>query len=193
MLYAGFALLAISFAGITLAVATTPHGVIAVVMALGGLGLGFVMPNLTVFAQEAVPRTQLGIVTALLQSLRMIGGMLGTAAVGALVMALYQGSVEQAAAAAGAQSWAPRLADPQVLVKRVHAAEIHTGRYLSRIRWPGAGRIWPRIARIRRTSRTACGPCGGIDCAVARESRAAHRFQKTRARRTATALDAGVE
>lgn len=116
MLYAGFALLAISFAGITLAVATTPHGVIAVVMALGGLGLGFVMPNLTVFAQEAVPRTQLGIVTALLQSLRMIGGMLGTAAVGALVMALYQGSVEQAAAAAGAQSWAPRLADPQVLV-----------------------------------------------------------------------------
>ncbi len=62
-------------------------------MVIGGLGLGFVMPNLTVFAQQTAGREHLGIATALLQSLRMIGGMIGTALTGTLSAHLYASGV----------------------------------------------------------------------------------------------------
>jgi EmrB/QacA subfamily drug resistance transporter len=116
MLSAGFGLLAVSFAGVALTDVDSPRWLIVLFMVLAGVGLGFLMPNLTLFAQEAVPRSQLGIVTAMLQSVRMIGGMIGTASVGAMVNELYEGGVHRAAAAANAEGLEPRLADPQVLV-----------------------------------------------------------------------------
>src|SRR3546814_15123606 len=64
---------------------STPKPLVVIYMILAGLGLGFVMPNLTVFAQETAGRSLLGISTAMLQSVRMIGGMLGTTIVGTLV------------------------------------------------------------------------------------------------------------
>jgi EmrB/QacA subfamily drug resistance transporter len=116
MLSAGFGLLAVSFAGVALTGVASPRWLIVLFMVLAGTGLGFLMPNLTLFAQEAVPRSQLGIVTAMLQSLRMIGGMIGTASVGAMVNELYEGGAQRAAAAANAEVLGPRLTDPQVLV-----------------------------------------------------------------------------
>jgi EmrB/QacA subfamily drug resistance transporter len=116
MLYVGFVLLCLSFAAITLSGEQTPRSLLGAFMVCGGLGLGFIMPNLTIFAQDAVPRTQLGIVTGTLQSLRMIGGMLGTAAVGTLVTELYRDRVAREAAARGAAEFAAALGDPQVLV-----------------------------------------------------------------------------
>lgn len=118
MLYAGFILISLSFTGIAMTHITTPHWLIAMFMMLGGLGLGFVMPNLTVFAQETAGRTRLGIVTALLQSLRMIGGMLGTALVGTLVNRLYVSGVEQALVKADATRWRSLLSSPQILVNK---------------------------------------------------------------------------
>src|SRR5690606_4851231 len=76
MLYVGFALLITASAGLLLTHSSTPHGLIALYMGLAGLGIGFVMPNLTVFGQQIAGREHLGIATALLQSLRMVGGML---------------------------------------------------------------------------------------------------------------------
>ena len=128
MLYAGFALLAVAFAGVALSGARTPHALFVTFMVLAGVGLGFLMPNLTLFAQEAVARSQLGIVTAMLQSVRMIGGMVGTAAVGALVSEVYSNRVHTAAAAQGAGRFEPQLIHPQLLVNDaareqfVHAA-----------------------------------------------------------------------
>ena len=116
MLYVGFGLLLLSFAGIVTLHRTTPHGLVALFMLLAGTGLGFIMPNLTVFAQEVAGPKQLGISTALVQSMRMIGGMIGTALVGAVVTHVYLHQVEQALADADAQRWLPDLDDPQILV-----------------------------------------------------------------------------
>jgi MFS family permease len=116
MLAAGFGLLAMSFTGIAFVSADSPHAYIITFMVFAGVGLGFLMPNLTLFAQEAVPRSELGIVTAMLQSVRMIGGMLGTASVGAMVNELYEGGVHRAVENANAEAFEPRLSDPQVLV-----------------------------------------------------------------------------
>ena len=116
MLYVGFGLLSVACIGVALTEVSTPHGWMMGYMVVGGIGLGFIMPNLMVFSQEVTDRSQLGIVTAMLQSVRMIGGMLGTATVGAAVAELYEGGVERATLAADAQEFAAQLSDPQVLV-----------------------------------------------------------------------------
>jgi hypothetical protein len=87
-------------------------------MVVGGLGLGFVMPNLTIFAQQTAGREHLGIATALLQSLRMIGGMIGTALTGTLVSHMYASGVRSALDSANASHWFADLGDPQILINR---------------------------------------------------------------------------
>jgi EmrB/QacA subfamily drug resistance transporter len=116
MLYAGFTLLCLATAGVITTHSYTPAWLIACYMLLAGLGLGFVMPNLTVFAQETAGRAHLGIATALLQSLRMVGGMVGTAVVGTMVSHSYTSSVRESLAGGRALQWLPQLQDPQVLV-----------------------------------------------------------------------------
>jgi EmrB/QacA subfamily drug resistance transporter len=116
VMYAGLALLALSGFGITTLKQTTPHWVVMLYMMGSGLGLGFVMPNLTIFAQETAGRAHLGIATAMIQSLRMVGGMLGTALVGTLVNHLYASRVQAALESAHASQWLPRVDDPQILV-----------------------------------------------------------------------------
>jgi EmrB/QacA subfamily drug resistance transporter len=118
MLYIGFAMLAIACLAVALATRSMPRTLLMTFMILGGLGLGFVMPNLTVFAQQTAGREHLGIATALLQSLRMIGGMIGTALTGTMVTQLYASGVQKALAADQATHWLPQLADPQILVNR---------------------------------------------------------------------------
>lgn len=83
---------------------------------LAGLGLGFVLLNLTVFTQTLAERQYLGIATALQQSLRLVGGLLGTALMGALVNVLYAHHVQAALSATGDLVMLPRLVDPQVLM-----------------------------------------------------------------------------
>ncbi|GAA4342754.1 MDR family MFS transporter [Pigmentiphaga soli] len=116
MLYAGFIVMGIACLGIVTMHRGTPHSWIVAYMLAGGLGLGFIMPNLTVFAQHTADRTHLGIATAMLQSLRMVGGMLGTALVGTIVTHDYLGRVTDALAASNASEWLPQLHNPQILV-----------------------------------------------------------------------------
>jgi len=118
MLYIGCALLACACAGTALTTRTTPHVLLMGLMVLGGVGLGFVLPNLTVFAQETAGREHLGIATALLQSLRMIGGMFGTAVTGTLITHLYASGVRSALTAGHATDWWQTMRDPQILVNR---------------------------------------------------------------------------
>jgi len=116
MLYGGFVLLIASCLGIVFTTRGTPNWVLVMEMMSGGMGLGFVMPNLTVYAQEIAGRSLLGIATAMIQSVRMIGGMLGMAIVGTLVTHHYVSSVREAVGHAGAGAWHAMLEDPQVLV-----------------------------------------------------------------------------
>ena len=108
--------MAMSTVGVIHTHSDTSRLLIAAYMLLAGLGLGFVMPNLTVFAQQNAGRKHLGIATALLQSLRMIGGMAGTAVVGTIVNNSYIAGVRDSLRQNDAQQWFPQLKDPQILV-----------------------------------------------------------------------------
>ncbi|KVQ63101.1 MDR family MFS transporter [Burkholderia territorii] len=118
LLQMGFALFALASVGIVVATHTTSSSVLMMLMALGGVGLGFVLPNLTIFVQQTAGRQQLGIATALLQSLRMVGGMIGTTITGTLVNQMYGHGIRRALAADHALPWYERLADPQILIDR---------------------------------------------------------------------------
>jgi MFS family permease len=116
MLYIGFTLLALSCLGVVISNRWTPHGVIAAFMLIGGLGLGFILPNLTIFIQQEAGREHLGIATALMQSLRMIGSMLGTAIIGTLINHMYADSVRRVLAEDKVDNWFSSFADPQILI-----------------------------------------------------------------------------
>ncbi|NYT59714.1 MFS transporter [Alcaligenaceae bacterium] len=123
MLYAGFALQVVSCIGMVTSHQDTSRWLLVAYMILAGIGLGFVMPNLTVFAQETAGRALLGISTAMLQSVRMIGGMLGTAVVGSMVTHHYIEGVRHAAPEGQGTSWLKLLEDPQMLVNDVIQAD----------------------------------------------------------------------
>ncbi|HEY9278444.1 MAG TPA: MDR family MFS transporter [Eoetvoesiella sp.] len=116
MLYTGFSLLGICLLGIVFTHQGTPDLVIIGYMVVGGLGLGFIMPNLNIFAQETAGRSQLGIATAVVQSVRMIGAMLGLAVVGSLVTHYYTAGVRDTVRKYESATWHKLLEDPQLIV-----------------------------------------------------------------------------
>lgn len=123
MLYIGFGLVALCVAGLMLTAKSTSAWLMSLYMMFGGLGLGFVMPNLTVFGQQVAGRSLLGITTAMLQSTRMIGGMLGTALVGTLVTHFYVQGVQKMIPEAEGAVWGKALMNPQLLVNQVVQSE----------------------------------------------------------------------
>lgn len=124
MLYIGFALLAVSCVCMTFATRTTSHGQLLFFMLMGGLGLGFVNPNLMIFSQTMAGRELLGIATAMQQSLRMVGGMLGTALIGTLVSRHYASTMSAALNSTHAEQWTSVFADPQILVDKAAQATL---------------------------------------------------------------------
>lgn len=120
----GFVLMFASSIGIVTLHKNTSHALMVVYMLCSGLGLGFVLPNLTIFTQEIAGRAHLGIATAMIQSLRMVGGMLGTALVGTLVNHLYVSRVRDTLAATSASQWLPQLNDPQILINKAAQADL---------------------------------------------------------------------
>jgi MFS family permease len=115
----GFSLLVAASVGIALATPATPHLYLELSMAAVGIGLGFILNNLNVFGQEIAGRERFGITTALLQSTRMVGGMLGTSIVATIVNRRYASGVEDSLRVLGetvASAWRPKLADPRILV-----------------------------------------------------------------------------
>jgi MFS family permease len=92
----GFSLLVIASVGIALATPATPHLYLELAMAAVGIGLGFILNNLNVFGQEIAGRERFGITTALLQSTRMVGGMLGTSIVATIINRRYEAGVADA-------------------------------------------------------------------------------------------------
>jgi len=64
---------------------TTPVWLALVIMGICGLGLGFLIPNLTLFMQIISKREDVGMASALVQTTRALGSAIGTAVVGALI------------------------------------------------------------------------------------------------------------
>jgi MFS family permease len=118
IMYVGFALFALASLSVLLITGTAPHLVWMTSMLVSGLGLGLVGANLTIFSQQIVPRDNLGAATALMQSLRTFGGMLGTAITGALLGQLYVRGVHRSLDAYQATQWFKSFASPELLIDR---------------------------------------------------------------------------
>lgn len=118
MLGIGFVLLTVTCLGVIAATPVTQHWLLMVIMITGGVGLGFTIPNQTILVQQIANRQCLGIATALLQSLRMVGGMIGIALTGALASHLYTNGVYKALENNHAGQWFAALQDPQILINR---------------------------------------------------------------------------
>ncbi|MDR5804769.1 MFS transporter [Caballeronia sp. LZ001] len=85
----GFSLMLLAALGVLTVNASTSHLVLTTSVVLAGIGIGFCLNNMNVFGHNIVGRERFGIATALLQSSRMIGGMLGTTLMGLVVTHSY--------------------------------------------------------------------------------------------------------
>ena len=119
ILYVGLGLFWVAALALTQTTQFTSHALIAIAMMLGGLGLGLLLPNLTLLVQVSAERSQLGVATAMLQSMRMVGSMLGTALVGSLISHLYVSGVNESLEVLHLGSLRIWLDDPQILVNYV--------------------------------------------------------------------------
>jgi EmrB/QacA subfamily drug resistance transporter len=109
----------------------TPYWIVIRNMMVVGLGLGPTMPVFTIAAQNAVPFQQLGVVTAVTQFSRSIGGTLGAALFGSLLInrfgsALHEALPQSAQAAIPAEQIA-KIQNPQVLLNPQVASAIRSG------------------------------------------------------------------
>lgn len=92
------------------------HLLLGVELGMCGVGVGMLMPMLTVLVQSSVERRRLGVSTAMVQFVRLIGSTMGTAIVGALVTAIYATQVLSLAPPATDPRLLAALHDPQALV-----------------------------------------------------------------------------
>lgn len=102
----GFLLLGVACLGLALSGAQGSFHQLLLLMLMAGVGLGFILLNLTIFTQTLAPREHLGIATALLQSFRLVGGLLGTAATSLLLMTLYHWLLQRNELKEAWQHWA---------------------------------------------------------------------------------------
>jgi MFS family permease len=124
IMYIGFALSALASLAVVALRGHEPHVVWMSCMGISGLGLGLVGTSLTICSQQIVSRDHLGAATALLQSLRTFGGMLGTVMTGALLGHLYARSVHRSLDSYQATQWFKSFASPELLVDRAEQAAL---------------------------------------------------------------------
>jgi EmrB/QacA subfamily drug resistance transporter len=84
---AGTLLIALALALLSTMDASTSRPAAATFMAVLGIGLGMVMQNLILVAQNDVPAADLGVATATVNFTRSLGGSIGTAVFGAIMAA----------------------------------------------------------------------------------------------------------
>lgn len=124
VLHGGYLMIGVAVAGVLLYEPQTPQLLFLLYMTLGGIGLGFILPNLTIFSQELSGRSNLGIVTALVQSIRMIGGMLGTAIIGTMVNYYFLSGVQAMSDKVHSPAAIVALSDPQLLIRTQAQADL---------------------------------------------------------------------
>ncbi len=83
---AGLGMAALSFACLAWGIATAQgYAVIEPCIFVVGLGLGLVMPNMTIAVQNALPAARRGVGTAMLAFFRSLGGLIGVTGSGAIL------------------------------------------------------------------------------------------------------------
>jgi EmrB/QacA subfamily drug resistance transporter len=124
IMYVGFALFAIASLCLVSLKGKEPHIIWMSCMGLSGMGFGMITANLTIFSQQLATRHHVGAATALLQSLRIFGGMLGAVITGALLEHLYTRSVHRSLDSYQATQWFKSFASPQLLIDRKEQAAL---------------------------------------------------------------------
>jgi len=119
----GFSLMLYAAGGVMATQSYTPHWFLVTAVMCAGVGLGFTLNNLNIFAQNIAGRQRFGIATALMQSSRMVGGMFGTSLIGTLVTHSYESGVtarlDRSLTSPLPQALADKFRDPQLLVDPV--------------------------------------------------------------------------
>ena len=114
----GFGLFTCAAVGLFAITGKVPRYVWVVYMAMSGFGMGLVASNLTLFSQQLVSPDHLGATTALVQSLRLSGGMLGTAITGALLGRLKTTGAHKSLDIYQISLWFKSFANPGLLTDR---------------------------------------------------------------------------
>jgi MFS family permease len=100
-------------------------------MMIVGLGLGPTMPVFTIAAQNSVPFGRLGVVTSLTQFARSIGGTLGAAVFGSLLINRFGSALTETLPASAAAVIPPeqlaRIENPQVLLNPTISDSLREG------------------------------------------------------------------
>lgn len=103
----------------------------AIYMVIAGIGLGVFFSVLTLAAQNALPRTRLGVGTAAVRYLGQLGAVLGVAIVGTVVNTTVSSDIGNRLPASTVQRLTPSgvkfATNPQVLVNSTyHETVVHT-------------------------------------------------------------------
>jgi EmrB/QacA subfamily drug resistance transporter len=120
----GFALFIVACLSVVAITGKMPHLVWMACMGAGGVGLGIVGSGLSIFSQQIVARAHLGAATAVLQSLRTLGGMLGIATTCSLLSHLYTRGVHDSLRSYQAMQWFKSFASPAITVDRSGQANL---------------------------------------------------------------------
>ncbi|GGV25665.1 MFS transporter [Streptomyces longisporoflavus] len=81
--------------------ADTGFGVLSLYMAVLGIGVGMLMQNLVLAAQNDVPASELGAATSVLSFFRSMGGTIGTSVLGAVLANRVASEISKSVGAAG--------------------------------------------------------------------------------------------
>ncbi len=123
---AGLALASVAFLLLAASVVSAPTWTVMTLTGFVGMGLSMVMPPTQVVVQHAAGRDALGAATATIAFSRSVGGAVGTAIVGTLLVALLGASgtglpvsIDRAIEAGGGNREALSQADREALVSRL--------------------------------------------------------------------------
>ncbi len=116
LMLTGTALVIVSTFLLTRITPAINHVVLGVQMGMCGVGMGMLMPMMTVLVQSAVDRRRLGVSTAMVQFVRLIGSTMGTAVVGALVSGIYAAQILAQAPQGTDTRMLAFFHDPQALI-----------------------------------------------------------------------------
>jgi MFS family permease len=116
LLLTGGALLLLGAVLLLTAGAGSNPWVLSAELALTGVGIGMQLPMITILVQSIVPRSRLGVGTATIQFLRLIGSTVGTAVVGSAVTGIFASDLARAVPPGTDPRLAAAFHNPQVLV-----------------------------------------------------------------------------
>jgi EmrB/QacA subfamily drug resistance transporter len=122
----GTALVTFSFWLFSHITATTSRGILGVWMVILGIGIGLVMPVLTLAVQNAVDRKDLGTATSSVTFFRSIGSALGAAIFGAILTNRLTAHLDKALPGGVGASAAKGLQSSAAGLKKLPPATVHT-------------------------------------------------------------------